>query len=225
MLDFPLRLKSLKRTELIGRRHVGIDAVKLKKDDALETKPPQTPLAGRSQVFWVAVHRPLIGPRADETRLGGDHQSGRIRMQGLRDDSLTDFGPVRIGRVNEIDSQLHRAADDSNGFTMIRRLAPDSAAGDPHRAEAQRRTGILPAMRNSVALVVMLIPVSLAFPRFVSLLVIDCAGFISNGYFVRPQEPIDHCDQEPSTAVCRSSRSARGFCLWLAKDFGRSWQC
>jgi hypothetical protein len=53
----------------------------------------------------------------------------------------TDILLTSIGRINEIDSEFHRAADNSNGLVAILRLTPDSFAGDSHRAEPQAVDG------------------------------------------------------------------------------------
>jgi hypothetical protein len=48
-------------------------------------------------------------------------------------------GAVGVGRVDEVDSQFHGAAQYANGLRPIRGLTPNSFARDPHRAESQAR--------------------------------------------------------------------------------------
>ena len=60
-----------------------------------------------------------------------------LMLMSLRDDSLADIGAVRIRRVDEIDPEFDGASHDANSLTPIRRFAPDSLAGQPHRPQSE----------------------------------------------------------------------------------------
>jgi hypothetical protein len=63
-------------------------------------------------------------------------------MQRLGDETLGNYWPVRVGSVDEIDSQLHRTLQDSDRLGMVGRFSPNAIAGELHRAVAE------PANRN-----------------------------------------------------------------------------
>ena len=62
-------------------------------------------------------------------------------MQRLGDETLGNYGPVGVGSVDEIDSQLHCASQDSDRLGMIGRFSPDAIACELHRAVAEPSNG------------------------------------------------------------------------------------
>src|SRR6185436_8845980 len=113
--------------------------MQLIKINALETQPPQATFAGGSQVFRPSIFDPLVGTRALEPSLGGDHQAGRIGVQGLGYDFFADARTVGVGGVDKIDPQFDGAPQDADGLISIGRLAPNSISREPHCSETQSR--------------------------------------------------------------------------------------
>src|SRR5882672_10109505 len=88
-------------------------------------------------MFRPSVFNPLVRTRPLEATLRRDNDAFRIRIQSLSNDALADIGAVRVRRVNEIDPEFDGASHDANGLTPIRGFAPDSLAGEPHRAQSE----------------------------------------------------------------------------------------
>src|SRR3984893_17113201 len=88
-------------------------------------------------MFRPSVFDPLVRARPLEPTLRRDNDAFRIRIQGLGDDSLADIGPVRIRSVDEIDPEVDGASSDANSLARIRRFAPDSLTGEPHRPQSE----------------------------------------------------------------------------------------
>src|SRR5580765_761229 len=83
------------------------------------------------------IRYPLVWACTLKSSFCRDQQIFRIRMQGLGNNFLTYVRPVGIGRVDEIDSQLHGSAKNPDCLIPILRFAPDSLARDSHRSKAQ----------------------------------------------------------------------------------------
>jgi hypothetical protein len=96
----------------------------------------------------MALGPPVVGPGAKEAALGGDDQAVRIGRQRAGDQLLADLGPVAVGRVDEIDAELHRPAEDLHRFVVVGGRAPDAGPGDAHGAEAQTVDGKVAADRD-----------------------------------------------------------------------------
>src|ERR1700682_2319474 len=62
-------------------------------------------------------------------------------MKRLGDETLRNFGPVRVVVVNEIDAEFDAAPQDGDRLGMIARLSPYARAGELHRAEAESANG------------------------------------------------------------------------------------
>src|SRR5216684_265267 len=84
-----------------------------------------------------SVFNPLVRARPLEATLCRDDDAFRIGIQSFSNDALADIGAVRIRRVNEIDAEFDCASHDANGVTPLRRFAPDSLAGEPHRTQSE----------------------------------------------------------------------------------------
>src|SRR6267154_927715 len=150
--DLPLLLQIPQGTELIVERHGGIDAVELVQLDALELEPAQAGFTGGAQVFRSTVRRPLTWAGTLESPLGGDHQLWRIRIKGLRDEALAHRRAVGVGRVDQIDAELERQSQHGDRLGVVARLAPDSLAREPHRAEAEAIHRAIAAQEEAAAL-------------------------------------------------------------------------
>src|SRR5713101_5074851 len=88
-------------------------------------------------MFRPSVFNPMVRARPLEPTFRPDDDAFRIGIQGLGDDFLADIGPVRIRGVDEIDPEVDGASHDANSLTPIRRLAPDSLTGEPHRTQSE----------------------------------------------------------------------------------------
>ena len=62
-------------------------------------------------------------------------------MQRGRDQVLADVRSVGLGGVDEVDPELHRAAQDRDCFLLVRGRAPDARAGEAHGPERQPAYG------------------------------------------------------------------------------------
>src|SRR5438105_2902550 len=93
-------------------------------------------------MLGAAIRDPSVWPGPLKASFGRDQKVCRIWVQRLGDEALGNFGPVRVGGVDEIDSQLHRATQDGDCLGMVGRFSPDAGAGESHRPEAD------PANRN-----------------------------------------------------------------------------
>jgi hypothetical protein len=118
------------------QRHVGVHSVELVDVDPLQPQAAQAPLASLVEVVRATVSVPLPGARSQEPALGRDHQVVRIGMERLGDQALAHLGPVRVRRVDEVDSQVDGASKDPLRGLGVGRIAPDPGAGDSHRPEA-----------------------------------------------------------------------------------------
>jgi hypothetical protein len=88
-------------------------------------------------MFRPSVFNPLVRTGPLEATLCGNHDTLRIRIQSISNDALADVGPIRIRRVNEIDSEFRCASHDANGLAPICGFAPDSLPGEPHRTQSE----------------------------------------------------------------------------------------
>src|ERR1700726_4413378 len=97
--------------------------------------PVETTLARRPQMLGTAVLDPFVRPRPLKTGFGRDQKIGWIWMQRLGDEALRNVGPLRVGGVDEIDSQRHRPPQNGDRLGMVGRFSPDTGAGELHRTE------------------------------------------------------------------------------------------
>ena len=135
MTDLAFLLEPRELADGFLERHVRVDAMQLVKIDALELQSPQAPLTRLAQMLRPTVRHPLCGARAHLAALGRDHQTTRIRMQRLGDETLADVRAVSIRGVDEIDAELERTPQHPACLGRILRLTPDGRPGDAHRTE------------------------------------------------------------------------------------------
>ena len=136
MPDLALVLQLHQRADGFGVRHLRIRPVQLVERDLLELQPAQAALAGLAKVLWPPVRVPAPGTWPDLASFGCDHQIVGIRVQRIGDERLADLRAVRIGRVDEVDAELHRAPERRLCLIAVAWFAPDAPASDPHGAEA-----------------------------------------------------------------------------------------
>ena len=144
-------LQLAQRAQLILERDSGIDAVQLVQLDALELEAAQAALTGGAQVLRPAVRRPPVGTGPLEPAFGGDHQLRRIRVEGLRDETLAHRRTVGIGRIDQGDAELERPPEHGDRLGVVARLAPDALTGEPHGAEAEPVDAALAAQEKAAA--------------------------------------------------------------------------
>jgi hypothetical protein len=126
--DLPFLLERAQRAELLVLRHRGVDAMELPEVDALEAQPAQAAFELFAQALRPAARLPSLRSRPIEAALGGDHEAGRVRMQRRRDQLFADVRAVRLGGVDEVDAELHRAAEHGDRFLLVGGGAPDPGA-------------------------------------------------------------------------------------------------
>src|ERR1700719_4694498 len=100
-------------------------------------QPVKTALDRRPQMFRPTVLDPFVRSGPLKSRFGRDQKTGRIWMQRLGDETLANYGAVRVGGVDQIDSQLQCATQNCDRLNMIGRFSPDAGAGELHRAEPE----------------------------------------------------------------------------------------
>jgi hypothetical protein len=92
---------------------------------------------------------PAPGPY--EARFGRNDEIRRIRIQRLRNQSLRDFGPVRIRSVDDRDAELDGGFQDRNRLVVVGRLAPNAGPRDAHCAKAEPMHRKIAANRKGAA--------------------------------------------------------------------------
>jgi len=88
-------------------------------------------------VAGTAIRNPAPRAGAGDAALGGDHELIGIRIESFRDEALTDLGPVRVGRIDQVDAKVESPAQDAPALVKVCGFAPDARARETHRAEAQ----------------------------------------------------------------------------------------
>jgi hypothetical protein len=58
-------------------------------------------------------------------------------MKRLRNEQLTRFRPVSIGRVDQINSKFNCAAQNLERIVSVGRPSPNAVPGDAHRTEPE----------------------------------------------------------------------------------------
>lgn len=137
------------RRELFVVRHGGIDPVQLPQIDALDLEALEASLERLAQMAAVSVRRPLIRSGPLEATLCRDHQPLRIRVQRLGDEFLGHVWPVRVGRVDEIHSELDGAPKHADRFFLVRRRPENARASDAHGAQAHAIDDEIAAERDA----------------------------------------------------------------------------
>ena len=128
-------------SEELAGRHFAVEAVQLEQVDPLHPQALEARLASLHEVLGAGVGAPLVGPVAHQPRLGRDHEALGVGVQRLGDELLAHEGPVRVGRVDEVDAEVYGAPQHAEGLGAVAGRTPHPLAGDPHRPEAEARHG------------------------------------------------------------------------------------
>jgi hypothetical protein len=137
VLDLALRPQLLKRAELILGRNPVIHTMELENVNSFKAQAVQTSFARSAQVFRPSIRHPSIRSGAIKACLCRDHQACRIWVQSFSNDFFAHRRPVRVGRINEINSDINSPPQDSNRFSTVFGLAPNSLSGDSHCAKPE----------------------------------------------------------------------------------------
>ncbi len=113
-----------------------VDAVQLEQVDGVHAETAQAHLAFLAQIGREAQNRPDVGPGAQQSGLGRDHDAV-VRMQRFADQFLGDIRAVGVGGVDEVDAEFDGAAQDADAFVAVVGRTPDTLAGQAHGAESQ----------------------------------------------------------------------------------------
>jgi hypothetical protein len=135
--DLALVLELLESTDRILVRDVRIGGMQLVQVDAVELQAPKAALAALPQPLGARVSRPLAGSGPAQAALRRDHEAVRIGMQRLGDQVLAHLWAVRVGGVDQIDSQLDDSPEQTLGLLRVVWRAPDALPCDPHGAKAE----------------------------------------------------------------------------------------
>src|SRR5579862_256543 len=92
--------------------------------------------------------RPLVWSWTIPAALGRNDQSFWIRIKGFGNQLFTHMRTVRIRRINEVDVQLYRPAQNRERTFPILWRTPDAVAGETHRSKTQTINGKLFAQRD-----------------------------------------------------------------------------
>lgn len=141
VLDLALRLQLLERAELILGRKFLINTMELENVNSFKAQAAQTSFASSTQVFRPCIRHPFIRSGAIEACLCRNHQACRVWVQSFSNDFFAHRRPVRVGRINEINSEIDGPPQYSNGFAMVFGFSPDSLASDSHCAKPEPVNG------------------------------------------------------------------------------------
>jgi hypothetical protein len=139
--DFAFALEIEQRTDLIFKRHLGIDSVELKEVDSFQFESAETSFASGAQMFGPTVFDPFVGTGSLETGFCGDHEIVRIRVKRFRNKALRDFRAVRVRRVDESDTEFHSAPQHRDAFLGVGWFTPNTFSCESHRAKPKPMNG------------------------------------------------------------------------------------
>ena len=103
--------------------------------DSLQAKAFQTFVDAAFEIVRAAVRFPFAGTWPGQSAFGRDHKSFWIRMKRFCDEQLARFGSIRIGGVDQIDTELHCAFQDFDRVRAVGRPTPNAFARDSHGAK------------------------------------------------------------------------------------------
>src|SRR5262249_43960001 len=111
--------------------------MKLINVDAIQSQSLETAFNGRAQMGGSCVVCPLVRTWALPSALGRNHESFRVRIQGVGNQFFTNIWTIRIGGINKIHVQLDGTTQNRDRSIAISRSAPDTLAGEAHGSEAK----------------------------------------------------------------------------------------
>src|SRR6266849_1281404 len=92
--------------------------------DSIELEPLETCLACLLKVIGSCFWDPIRGFVANQPSLGRNDEIWRIRIEGLRDNTLGNFGPVAVGGIDQVYAEIDRALEYALGFLAVGWIAP-----------------------------------------------------------------------------------------------------
>ena len=102
----------------------------------LDAEPPAARVRLLDQIFRPAERNPDVRAGSREAALGPDMDLA-VRRKSFPDQLFGKIGAIGIGGVDEVDAEIGQAAQRFQRLGAVRGRAPDSAADDAHRAEAE----------------------------------------------------------------------------------------
>ncbi len=141
-----------KQPELVFGADVRVDPVQLEQVDAVDPEAAQAHLALLAQVLGSSDGHPDARSAAGQSGLGRDHEPVGVGVERLVDEILADLGPVRVGGVDQVDTEVDRTSEDADAVVAVGRLAPDPGAGELHGAEAEAVHGVAPEVERPARL-------------------------------------------------------------------------
>jgi hypothetical protein len=123
-------------SDLVGGRNLGVESLQLVQLDDVETEPSQAHLHRFPEVLGTRGCLSLAGPGVRQPALGG-YRDAPVGVQGLADELLGRQRPARAGRVDEVDAELHAAAEHADRDLPVRGLVPVSRVGQPQGSESE----------------------------------------------------------------------------------------
>lgn len=105
--------------------------------DSFHSEPPKRVFAAGLETVRAPVPLEMTWPGGLDARLGGNHESVRIRMERLRYEFLDDMGSVRVGRIDEVDARVDNMSEQCSAEGRIGWRPPYVGTGEAHGAETQ----------------------------------------------------------------------------------------
>src|SRR4051794_34246882 len=105
--------------------------------EPLEMEIAKIMLATDAQLLGAGGCSPPFVGKSLATELGGDHQIARVRVKGLEDEAVRDMGTVVPSGIDEVDAEVHRAAEEPLRALGIVGLPPHVFAGEAHGSVAE----------------------------------------------------------------------------------------
>jgi hypothetical protein len=139
------QLRELLRERAGHRRVPVVPAADPKVDDieGVEVEPLQVVVHLLAQLSRGPREHPAAGGVPYRADLGDDAQVIRVRRERLADDLVGDVGPVEVSRVDVVDAEFDRGAQDGDRLGPVGRRPEDPGAGQLHRAEPDPADGLV----------------------------------------------------------------------------------
>ena len=138
--DLALGHEARHRAPRLLDRDLRVDAMEVVEVDGVDAEPLERGVAGRANVRGAPVpserERRLV--LQDEAALGREEDSLAAARDGAPDEPLVREGTVGVGRVEVIDAEVDRGAEDVDlGLLVDRRIAV--GPGETHASEPNRK--------------------------------------------------------------------------------------
>src|SRR5258708_17184245 len=80
---------------------------------------------------------PYVRTRTHIATFGRDDKIFRIGVEGFCNEQLTYLWSIGVSSIDQVDTQFKGAAQDCDGFLLVRWWSPDTWAGEAHCTKAQ----------------------------------------------------------------------------------------